>query len=327
MDALLSSPVGMAGPGRVEVPPSVAFADLPNKANADIEQAAKQFESLFVNMMLKSMRAATASLTEDNYLSSRHVEMHQEMLDQQYASELASAGGIGLAEVIVRQMSSSPPSPSMEVNPLPPSPHSRAGFGRPDAAPETRSSSLEGEQASGVTSAPAPAQATGAEKERAPLFGSAQAFVDKVGQAVREAVADVPLPPVAILAQAALETGWGKHVPGNEEGSSHNLFGIKADSRWSGPTVELNTQEFVSGRMVTISDAFRAYESIAEGVRDYVRFITESERYTEAVSVSQEPKRYADALAKAGYATDPAYADKLKALIDQLEQQHDGIAF
>lgn len=324
MDSLVSTSLGMAGPARVELPPTVAYADVAKQADTDIEAAAKQFESLFVNMMLKSMRAATASLTEDNYLSSKHVELHQEMLDQQYATELAGAGGIGLAEVIVRQMGGAPRAPSTEVNPLPTRQVMSAEFAarvrsaNDEAVPQTRASDVL-EHAVEVKPQTRP--------ERSALFESAEDFIKSVGGAIKDAVNGTPFHPVAILAQAALETGWGKHVPQGEQGSSHNLFGIKADARWSGPSVELNTQEFLQGRMVTISDAFRAYESVAEGVRDYVRFISESDRYAEAEAVAQEPKRYADALVEAGYATDPAYADKLKALIDQLEQGHDGIAF
>lgn len=302
-------------------PPSVAYADIRMRADganssANLEKAASQFESLFLNMMLKNMRSATASLNPANYLSSSAVEVHQEMLDQQYAANIAESGGVGLAEAILRQLGGSTErrgEPDAPASPLvlPPAKH----FPRTD----TESVKPDDVEIS---------QSRTASNPRQPLFADKDDFVDKVGGAIRRAVAGTPFQPIALLAQAALETGWGEKVmaAGNEL-SSHNLFGIKAGSSWQGETVAVKSDEFLGGRMVAVRGEFRAYDSIEASVRDYVSLITGSSRYEQALENAEEPRRYADALAEAGYATDPAYAEKIQSIVSQLERDRDGIAF
>lgn len=294
--------------------PSVAYADIRMRADganssANLEKAASQFESLFLNMMLKNMRSATASLNPDNYLSSSAVEVHQEMLDQQYASNIADSGGVGLAEAILRQLGGSAErrdAPDAATNALevPPAKHfSRAAIGETDVDRTIVS------------------QASNSDEARKPLFENKDDFVDKVGAAVRRAVAGTPFQPIALLAQAALETGWGEKVMATgRDISSHNLFGIKAGNAWRGETVSIKSDEFLGGRMMAVEDKFRAYDSIEASVRDYVSLITSSSRYEGAVEAAAEPRRYADALAEAGYATDPAYAEKIQSIVSQLER-------
>ncbi len=301
--------------------PAVAYADIRMRADganssANLEKAASQFESLFLNMMLKNMRSATASLNPDNYLSSSAVEIHQEMLDQQYATSIADSGGVGLAEAILRQLGgaaerrSAPDAAAMSLA-VPPAKHFTGSATNAVNAGDRSTSK-------GAQTAEA----------RQPLFADKDEFVSKVGAAVRRAVAGTPFQPIALLAQAALETGWGdKVMAAGREMSSHNLFGIKAGSSWQGETVSVKSDEFLGGRMVAVEDKFRAYDSIEASVRDYVSLITGSSRYKEAVAVAAEPGRYADALAEAGYATDPAYAEKIQSIVSQLERDRDGIAF
>ncbi|MCR9278814.1 MAG: flagellar assembly peptidoglycan hydrolase FlgJ [Pseudomonadaceae bacterium] len=309
---------GVSVPGDV-LPPSVAYADIRLRADgansdATLKQAASQFESLFLNLMLKNMRSATASLNPDNYLSSSAVEIHQEMLDQQYASNIAESGGVGLAEAILRQLGGG-----------------ADGKARHDAAelslPSPRHFARSAPRAVNDDGA-APVETKAPSDPRQALFADKDDFVAKVGSAIKRAVAGTPFQPIALLAQAALETGWGEKVmAAGRDLSSHNLFGIKAGSSWQGETVSVESDEFMGGRMVSLRDEFRAYDSIEASVRDYVSLITGSSRYEQAVESAGEPRLYADALAKAGYATDPAYAEKIQSIVTQLERDRDGIAF
>jgi flagellar protein FlgJ len=137
-------------------------------------------------------------------------------------------------------------------------------------------------------------------------------FIDKVMPVLKSALAASGLNPLAVLAQGALETGWGAHVIHTAAGdSSHNLFNIKASSDWEGPSVEVSTLEFRGGVPVRQRDRFRAYESVESAVRDYVSVLKGDPRYQRALDVAQDPARFADELQKAGYATDPHYAAKI----------------
>ncbi len=143
-------------------------------------------------------------------------------------------------------------------------------------------------------------------------FDGPSDFIDKVLPILKTALAASGLNPLAVLAQGALETGWGAHVIHTAAGdSSHNLFNIKATSNWDGPSVEVSTVEFHGGVPVRQNDRFRAYESVESAVRDYVSLLKSDSRYSRAIDVAQDPARFADELQKAGYATDPHYAAKI----------------
>jgi flagellar protein FlgJ len=137
-------------------------------------------------------------------------------------------------------------------------------------------------------------------------------FVAKVLPVLKAALAASSLNPLTVLAQGALETGWGAHVIHTTTGdSSHNLFNIKASGDWDGPSVEVSTLEFRGGQPIRQNDRFRAYESVESAVRDYVSLLQGDRRYRRALDVAQDPARFADELQKAGYATDPHYAAKI----------------
>ena len=144
-------------------------------------------------------------------------------------------------------------------------------------------------------------------------FASPEDFVEKMMPYAVKATEGKSMNPLVLVAQAALETGWGKHVP-----AGNNYYGIKAGSSWSGPTQDLDSPEFENGRMVSRNSRFRAYPSVLESMQDYVSLITGNERYSAAADKSFDPDRYFEEIQKAGYATDPHYASKLKNIARQI---------
>ncbi len=311
---------------QMQAMPRMAFTDIAglekmSTEGADaLERVAAQFESLFVGIWLQSMRDAGKVFGEGNYLSSDAVEMHQEMLDQQWSVHLAESGGIGLRDVIVSQLSRDGASDSENESALDPAVPVRRRFSEATPAaeiPAGASGLLSTENMSG-NSMEASAEGVRGGGFRESLFDSAEGFLEALRPVVEQVAAASGIHPVAVLAQAALETGWGSRVIHDADGApSHNLFGIKA-ANWSGPTADVTTLEFELGQPVRKQDSFRAYRDFTESVRDYVSFLTSGDRYSKALEVAGDPARFADALQRAGYATDPQYATKLKQLQVQI---------
>ena len=161
------------------------------------------------------------------------------------------------------------------------------------------------------------------ERPRPPLLSAANPatptdFVHQLSEPAREASRRTGMPAPLILAQAALETGWGRReIPTSEGGNSHNLFGIKAGADWKGPTTEVVTHEYINGQRTRVVDRFRVYDSYAEAFEDHGRLISDNPRYAPVLDAA-DANQAAQALQNGGYATDPAYADKLVALMDQI---------
>ena len=262
--------------------------------DAALDEVSHQFESLFLQMMLKSMRKASFG---GGLLDSRNTEFYRDMYDQQLAMDLSKQEGIGLAGVIKRQIGGQPQD---------------AGGGRDPASYRLRaipSPAVPAGQPEKVLQKAVPAvdaPPVGA------LDGTPEGFINTLWPAAAKAADKLALQPEALLAQSALETGWGRHVMRRADGSSsHNLFGIKADDRWQGERVSVSTLEYRDGVAVRTRADFRAYGSWEESFRDYVHFIQDNPRYGEAVRSSGDAERYFEQLQKAGYATDPAYAKKI----------------
>ena len=249
---------------------------------AALEAVAQQFEALFIGMMLDSMRAAT--ITSD-LSGSGEMELYQQMFDREVAAGLAAGGGLGLGRLIVEQLSRNLPQAA----------------GGEAAAPGEAGVSPEASQAS---------------RDEALRASSPGEFVREVLPHARRAAAELGVHPMALVAQAALETGWGGRLPRRADGEpSHNLFGIKAGAGWDGERVAARTLEHEGGVMVERREQFRAYRDIGQSFADYVRLIRESPRYAEARASGADPLRYAEALQAAGYATDPDYAAKIRAIL------------
>ncbi|GED22850.1 flagellar assembly peptidoglycan hydrolase FlgJ [Halomonas halmophila] len=282
-----------------------------------LEVAARKFEAMFVQMMMKSMRDAVPS---SGLLDSRNTDFYTSMLDKQLSQHIAERG-TGLAEQLFAQLGD-----------------------RLDNARSQQGESIEALIAGIPRGTPRPLEDALVPKDE-PEVSMPENFLDEV-KAVSAAdnspaVADdrpahvrdfvgrlaAPaqvaseasgVPAELILAQAALETGWGRHeIATHDGGNSHNLFGIKAGESWQGETTEIATHEVIDGERRAVRDRFRVYDSFEAAFTDYARLISDNPRYagvTEAATADQA----AHALQRGGYATDPAYADKLVAVMDTL---------
>ena len=243
---------------------------------ASIKEAAKQFESLFMQEVMKSMRASTLS---SGMLENSATQMGTEMLDTQFAGKLSGLPG-GLSDAIARQMQRqmgiSSDNTKQAVQPLP-------------------------------TLAKRGVQA------------HVQSFIEKHQSAAKAAETATGIPSSFMLAQAAHESGWGRHEIANKDGTpSYNVFGIKATPGWTGKTTDVQTTEYVDGKAQRVTAKFRAYGSYAEAYKDYANLISSNDRYASVVAQARKGNAasFAQGLQKAGYATDPEYASKLAKVID-----------
>lgn len=270
--------------------------------DAALDQVSRQFESLFLQMMLKSMRDASMG---GGLLDSKQSEHYREMYDKQIAMEMTQGEGVGLADVLKRQLGGGISNQYRDLKP-------EEYLGMPVVAMAHGKRSADVPDDDSDTQALAATSAT-----RMSFDGDPQNFLQQLWPAAEQAAAKLGLAPEALLSQAALETGWGKHVMRHRGGdSSHNLFGIKADRSWQGDKVHVGTLEYRDGVALNTRANFRAYDSFEQSFSDYVDFLERNPRYRDALGKTDDPSAYFDALQKAGYATDPAYADKIKKILD-----------
>ncbi|MFW1676711.1 flagellar assembly peptidoglycan hydrolase FlgJ [Pontibacter sp. JAM-7] len=303
---------------------------LKSKALTDKQEglrlAAEQFEQLFMNMLLRSMREANAAFGEGNFMNSSQTEFYQGMFDNQLAMEISSAKGkgVGLADVLVRQLSqSSQTSVSGEGGELEFNLESRQLDQAMDRAAAMAAEVLlqqaqKTERPPGVRSEPLTEPATVASPAMPELqrFESPEQFVQTLMPMAQDVAAELGVDPRVLLAQSALETGWGRFIIGGEGQSSHNLFNIKASRGWQGETAQVATLEYRDGVPVREQARFRSYAGYEESFRDYVQFLQNSPRYQLALESAADPYVYIERLQEAGYATDPAYAEKVKNIFE-----------
>lgn len=243
-----------------------------------VREAARQFEALFMQELVKSMRATTFEEGAQG-----EGAMATSMLDQQFATQMAGLPG-GLSEAIQKQLER-----QMGLAPGPIPVTKRANDSR----------------------APLDSRPT-----RIPQKGAA-GFVEQHSGAARAAERATGIPASFMISQAALETGWGRKEINHADGSpSYNLFGIKAGPGWRGPVAEVTTTEYVGGKPQKVVARFRAYGSHAESFADYARLMKDSPRYQQVLAAAGSATGFAEGLQKAGYATDPAYAEKLGRVIN-----------
>ncbi|WP_420591715.1 flagellar assembly peptidoglycan hydrolase FlgJ [Bacterioplanoides sp.] len=309
--------------------------------DAALMEVAKQFESMFLNMMLSSMRQANQVFKEDSLFSSSESDFYQKMYDDQIALSLSSSQGTGLAKVIHRQMLSNygmqQDKPELnheqlrrhdsslnkaieQVGDILKNTASETGEDRAAAIAETPavqavttppSATNIPSSANSVAVQPEVVAASG-EGAKGQQFATPQAFVAALYPHAQKIGQQLKVDPKAIVAQAALETGWGKHMISDQQGTnSFNFFGIKADSRWQGDKVEIMTHEYRGGVRMNEKAQFRSYASLQDGLADYARFLSDNKRYENAVGQDLTGKHYGHELQKAGYATDPAYGQKI----------------
>jgi len=266
-------------------------------------EVARQFESLLISQMVKSMRQASLG---EGILDSDQSLFYRDMLDQQLSLHLSENGGIGLAAAIERQLEGAQAALKSD--------------GKDVAAYRLNpSSARHAEKAGSAPGAGAPAGKANpsniVDTPDAANWSTAD-FVEKLWPWALEAANRIGLQPQALLAQAALETGWGRRMIRQMDGSpSHNLFGIKADSRWDGERVSVSTLEYEEGSAVKRRDDFRSYDSFRESFNDYVNFLSANPRYDQALQSTSDSRAYFSALQRAGYATDPRYAQKIDSVM------------
>lgn len=269
-----------------------------------LQEAAQQFEAIFVQMMLKSMRKAQDALAdEDSPFNSEQVKFYRDMHDQQLAVDLSSNGGLGLADLIVKQLG------QMDPNYRPAS--TIRADGNIETLNQARAEQLKQAQSKVLDSASMGSQSA----YKAAMFADQQSFIEALYPHAEKAAAALGTDTRAIIAQAAVETGWGQFVIHDQKGqSTHNLFGIKANRDWQGEQATVDTLEFNNGVPERRKAAFRQYESLEAGLTDYVDFIRSQPRYQQAVAKSADTSHYFSELQQAGYATDPQYAEKVMAV-------------
>ncbi|MCA8865888.1 MULTISPECIES: flagellar assembly peptidoglycan hydrolase FlgJ [unclassified Halomonas] len=299
---------------------------------AGVNGAAQQFEALFIQMMMKSMRDATPS---SGLMNSSATDTYQSMLDQQWSQVMASRG-MGLADVLVEQLerqgaiSKAQPNADQELQAL------IAGI--PRGTPRTLDDSytvnagtVEASNAQGKGQFLAELEAIRQGVERGGVVenpsltqreqhggGHIGQFMQTLAAPAQAASATTGVPAELILAQAALETGWGRHEITTRNGNnSHNLFGIKAGSHWQGETTDIVTHEYINGRRTQVVDTFRVYDSFEHAFTDYASLIGNNPRYAGVVQ-APTAEQAARELQRGGYATDPRYADKLVAVMNTM---------
>ena len=397
--------------GAVSGSDSGAFTDLnrlnklkvgDRESDSNMRKVAQEFESLFLNEMLKSMRSANEVLGKDNPLNTPAAKQYQEMYDQQLSVTLSrQGGGIGLADVLMRQMSKNKSAVPGEaatvalnpevktpapVAPAIDSPFVRSSGQRPLWASRVATSAVESGHKNDVAmlnqrrlalpskltdrllagivpSADAarstlntgtvpgrtspsldavikgsrhPMLSAGGVQGRMQIYGRAvaqpplapakqafespDAFVATMLPMAQQAADRIGVDPLYLVAQAALETGWGKSVMRQQDGSSsHNLFGIKATGSWQGPQARAITSEFKGGQMVKETADFRSYDSYQDSFHDLVTLLQSNNRYKEVLNAADKPEQFVRELQKAGYATDPEYASKISQIAKQMK--------
>ncbi|MDY0249516.1 MAG: flagellar assembly peptidoglycan hydrolase FlgJ [Pseudomonas sp.] len=350
-------------------------------SEANIRKVAQEFESLFLGEMMKAMRAAGDVLADDNFMNTNESKTYRDMYDQQLSVTLSQGKGMGMADVLTRQLSQAPqpstanpftqeavapvtaaetPAAAPLINALQPqinpvaadrqrddtallnlrrlalpataAGRSLAGIGA--AAPEALHNGL-AQRSNEVPqnwhaarSYPAPreqvlevtgqaiAKATAEDLSRK-TFASPEEFVATMMPMAEQAAKKLGVDPRYLVAQAALETGWGKSIIRGDGVSSHNLFGIKAHG-WDGSSAKVTTSEFVQGVKVKENAEFRSYDSFEQSFNDYVGFLQSNGRYSQALQSTADPERFVSELQQAGYATDPNYAKKISQIAQKL---------
>ena len=373
------------------------------ESDGNMRKVAQEFESLFLNEMLKSMRSANEVLGKDNPLNTPAAKQYQEMYDQQLSVTLSrQGGGIGLADVLMRQMSKNKaavPGEAAATTAL--TAEVKAPAATTVDSPFVRSSGQRPLWASRVATTPAAAadghkndmamlnqrrlalpskltdrllagivpsadpartalntatvpgrtspgldavlkgsrqpmlsasgvqgrvQIYGRAVAQPPLapakqaFESPDAFVATMLPMAQQAADRIGVDPLYLVAQAALETGWGKSVMRQQDGSSsHNLFGIKATGSWQGAQARAITSEFKGGQMVKETADFRSYDSYQDSFHDLVTLLQSNNRYKDVLNAADKPEQFVRELQKAGYATDPEYASKISQIAKQMK--------
>jgi flagellar protein FlgJ len=287
---------------------------------AALDQAAKQFESIFMQMLMKSMRKAQDVLASDSPFNSESTKFYRDMHDQQMSLEMSNNGSLGLSELIVRQLGGDDNFKPHTILRSDGNLDSRGSVRITQSAlltnrnlvndPTAKQDPEKDRQTNGS------AAAQMASLLQSPTFEQPKDFVSALTADAKRVQEKIKVPFEVVIAQAALETGWGQKIIKTDSGeSSNNLFNNKADSRWAGDKTHKETLEFENGAMVKKREPFRVYETIGESVNDYLNLLTGSERYQGALEKAENVEQFLHGIQGAGYATDPDYAKKIMATL------------
>ncbi len=293
-----------------------------------LKEVARQFEAMMVQMIMKNARQSNEMLSKDGIFDSEQVRMYQQMADEQMSVSITKGGTFGLADVLVRQLSKDY---GLEDVAIDGSNQKKAPvtiqemLDRGSRFPATRFDpelmaqwrekfANEREQIALEKTAKQNETAQAEKLERG--FDSPEDFIQTLYPAAEEAALALGVDPAVMLSQAALETGWGRYMIRDESGkNSFNLFGIKADRRWEGEQAVVSTLEYRGGVAQREKAAFRAYDNYGDSLKDYASFLKSNPRYTEALKNADDPVAFTRGLQEAGYATDPAYAQKIQRIL------------
>ncbi|MFT7337471.1 MAG: flagellar protein FlgJ [Marinobacter maritimus] len=283
---------------------------------AALEEVARQFESIFLSEMLKSMRKAGDVFSEGNYLNSTQSEFYRDMFDSQMSLTMAGGHGTGLADALVRQLGKDIPGTDKQGAPLASHKATLADYER-SVPPLSLRLPERVEEVTEVAETESSATVNN-DRSLPERFDSPEHFVNTLLPIAESISADTGIDPRLMVAQAALETGWGKHmILGDSNQPSYNLFGIKADSRWQGEAVTITTTEFREGVPMKERADFRAYPDYESSFRDYVSFLESNPRYRDVLASADQPEVFARKLQEAGYATDPQYGNKINQIMNR----------
>lgn len=275
-----------------------------NKDPQAVREVAKKFEAMFVQQMLKTMREASDVFAEGNFTDSSEEHFHRDLMDQQLVLNLTSGRGIGLADQFYQNMMR----------------NFGSELGEAPKANSTNPQELNSLQSlkdiSNYLNRPATTPLRASDGAKAAISDSQKSFMTLLKPYADKAAQELNVNADVLLAQAALETGWGKHVIHDAQGvNSFNLFNIKANASWKGDSVKMNTMEYANNAYSSESAEFKKYQNYAQSFDDYVALIKNSERYTGVLKAGADSNQYAEQLQQAGYATDPDYAKKIQSVL------------
>ncbi len=311
-----------------------------------LDAAAKQFEAIFMQMLLKSMRSAQDVLEADSPFNSETAKFYRDMHDQQLAVELSSNGSLGLSDLIVRQLGggddnytpstvlrtdnqaplfNTKKSESLlldknDLNPFSVKESQFSNNGKKEELSSELTRLLSKNKQSINTSPDIPFSNLIDLVKNKPQFETPEDFITAIEEPAKKVEKVLGIPHQVVIAQAALETGWGQKIITNKNGeSSNNLFNIKADSRWQGDKVTKETLEFENGEVVKKPEPFRTYSTLNDSVNDYIDFLSDNPRYQQALEKVNNVEQFLQGIQKAGYATDPQYANKIMGTLERVK--------
>lgn len=288
-----------------------------DKASKDaaLKEAAQQFESIFMQMLLKSMRKAEEVLASDSPFNSQTTKFYRDMQDQQMSIDMSTKGTLGLSDLIVRQLGGDSdkftPKSVLRTDGNPTGARSSASNQNLDNLAKQFFNSAHTSN-NRHSQSPLDQKLVIEDQNKTNTFEKPKDFVTAMAAPAKQVQEKLGVPFEVVIAQAALETGWGQKIIKTAQGeSSNNLFNIKADSRWSGDKTNKDTLEFEGQMLVKKNEPFRVYQNIEDSISDYISFLSSGERYQEALSNPKNVEHFLHGLQKAGYATDPNYANKI----------------